>query len=87
MTIHSSLSKGSAGSHHRTVVKRYEKIQKLKDKDLWNETKSVFGLPKVKMVKIKAKKEKPKAEEGAAEGATPGGAAAPAAKAAPAKKA
>lgn len=86
MTIHSSLSKGSASAHHRTVIKRYEKIQKLQEKKLWDETKSVFGLPKIKMIKIKAKKDKPKAEDDD-QAQTPGAAqAVPAKKGSPAAK-
>ena len=75
MSIHSSLRGGGKGKKHRSVLKRYERLRVLKDKSLWDETKSVFGIPKVKMQKVKVKKEKTKAE------ATPGapGTAAPAA--------
>ena len=81
MSIHSSLRRGGKGKKHRSVLKRYERLSVLKDKKLWDEEKSVLGLPKVKMLKIKVKKEK-----AAAAGATPeaGAAGAPAAAAAPA---
>lgn len=86
MSIHSSLRAGSKGKKHRSVLKRHERLQSLKDKNLWNDSISVLGIPKVKMQKIKVKKEKATTE--AAAGAAPAaGAAAPAAKAAPAKAA
>ncbi|HOX10214.1 MAG TPA: small basic protein [Candidatus Omnitrophota bacterium] len=91
MSIHPSL-RPSKGRGHRSVFKRFERIKMLSDKDKWGEKDSVFGLPKVKSLKIKVKKEKSEAKV-AAEGAeaAPGAAApgaAPAAKAAaaPAKK-
>lgn len=79
MSIHSSLRSAGAGRKHRSVLKRYERLKALKDKNLWDETRSVLGIPKVKMQRVKARKEKP-AEAAAAAGA----AAAPAAGAAPA---
>ncbi|MFA5094552.1 MAG: small basic protein [Candidatus Omnitrophota bacterium] len=85
MSIHPSL-RPSKGKGHRSVFKRFERIKMLAEKDKWKEEESVFGLPKVKSLKIKVKKEKTeaKAAEGvAAAGTTP--AAAPAV-AAPAKK-
>ena len=89
MSIHTSLGKGSAGQKHRSVIKRYEKLQALQEKGQWDESQSVLGLPKVKMIKIKAKKEKAKAEgagEKAVEAtATPGDQKTDAAKSAPAQ--
>jgi small basic protein (TIGR04137 family) len=81
MSIHPSL-RPSKGKGHRSVFKRFERIKMLAEKDKWKEEESVFGLPKVKSLKIKVKKEKTeaKAAEGAAAGAAP--AAAPAAAAA-----
>jgi small basic protein (TIGR04137 family) len=82
MSIHSSLRSGGKGKKHRSVLKRYERLKALKDKNLWDEDKSVLGIPKVKVQKLKVKKEKAAAAE------TPAapGAAAPAEKAAaPAK--
>ena len=69
MSIHSSLRAGGKGKKHRSVLKRYERLKVLKDKNLWGEDKSVLGIPKVKMQRIKVKKEKAIAEAGAA-GAT-----------------
>ncbi|MBU1007202.1 MAG: small basic protein [Candidatus Omnitrophica bacterium] len=67
MSQHSSF-KGSKGSKsHRTVLKRYEKFAALKEKGLLKEGDSIFGMPKLKIVRVKVKKEK--AEEKPAEGA------------------
>ena len=72
MSVHSSLRGGGKGQKHRSVLKRYERLKVLKDKDLWSEEKSVLGLPKVKQVRLKVKKEKTE-EAPAAEGAAPAG--------------
>lgn len=76
MSQHSSLRIDKVGSRHRNVLKRYERLKKLKADERWQDGKSVFGLPKVKSQKIKAKKTKAAPEK--AEGAE-GAAAAPAA--------
>jgi len=90
MSIHPSL-RPSKGKGHRSVFKRFERIKMLAEKDKWKEGESVFGLPKVKSIKIKVKKEKSEAKiaaEGAAvvpaAGTAPAGGAAPAAGAKPA---
>ena len=67
MSIHPSL-RPSKGKGHRSVFKRFERIKMLAEKDKWKEGESVFGLPKVKSIKIKVKKEKSEAKV-AAEGA------------------
>ena len=69
--IHSSL-RTSGGNKHRSVLKRYERLKVLHDKELWSDEKSVLGIPKVKMQRLKVKKEK------AATVVTTPGAAAPA---------
>ena len=69
MSIHRSLRGSEKDKQQRSVLKRLEKIKHLKEKDEWKEGDSVFGLPKIKMLKIKFKKEKPvpeKTEEAAA---------------------
>lgn len=66
MSIHSSLRTGGKGKKHRSVLKRYERLRALKQKGLWDEEKSVLGIPKVKMQKLKVKKEKAAAAEGTA---------------------
>ncbi|MGH7198382.1 MAG: small basic protein [Candidatus Omnitrophota bacterium] len=81
MSIHSSLRGGGKGRKHRSVLKRHERLKALKDKNLWDESKSVLGIPKVKMQKLKVKKEK----TASAEEKTVAGPGAPAAPAAPAK--
>ena len=53
MSIHSSLRSGGKGKKHRSVLKRYERLKILKEKNLWGAEKSVLGIPKVKMQKIK----------------------------------
>jgi len=81
MSQHPSLRSADKDKAQRSVLKRYERVKILKEKDKWKDGESVYGLPKVKIVKFKVKKEKVVA---AAEGAAPEGAA-PAAGAAPAK--
>lgn len=86
MSQHPSLRSSDKDKKHRSVLKRYERIKTLQDKEKWDEKKdSVFGLPKVKVTRFKIKKEKAAAVEGAetVEGAAAG--AAPAA--APGKEA
>lgn len=90
MSQHPSLRSSAKDKKHRSVLKRYERIGILKEKELWKKEESVFGLPKVKVMKFKIKKEKAVAAEATAEGAVPAEGAAPAAaptadKAAPAK--
>ena len=90
MSQHPSLRSSAKDKKMRSVLKRYERIGIMKTKEEWEEKDSVFGLPKIKIVKFKIKKEKAVAADAAAEGAAPaeGAGAAPAAgaaKAAPAK--
>lgn len=85
MSQHPSLRSSDKGKQHRSVLKRFEKIRILKEKEKWTDADSVFGLTKVKMTKFKVKKEKAAAEgtEAAAPAAAPAAGAAKAA--APAK--
>jgi small basic protein (TIGR04137 family) len=80
MTQHRSLKASFSGKGHRNVLKRLERIKKLKEEEKWNDTKnSVFALPKVRSIKVKAKaKSKAEKDAAATEGAVPGAAAAPA---------
>lgn len=66
MSIHPSLKMSKAGNKHRTVLKRYERLTALKEKGILKEDDSVFGMPKLKIIKVKVKKEK--AEEKPKEG-------------------
>jgi small basic protein (TIGR04137 family) len=72
-----SLKSASALVRHRNVLTRAERLVKLGEEERWNDTKPVYGLPKVahrKMAVVKA--EKAEAVEGEAVAA---GMAAPAA--------
>jgi len=91
MSQHPSLRSSEKDKQHRSVLKRYERVGQLKDKEKWKEGDSVFGLQKVRVIKFKIKKEKAAAAEGAETAAAPGAeaapAAGPAAKASPQSKA
>jgi small basic protein (TIGR04137 family) len=98
MSIDKSLRRRNALERARSVLTRGERIKTLMTEERWQEGRSPFGLPKVKVVRIvikKAKKakeeEKPaEGEAAAAAGAAPAGAAPAAAageKKAPEKKA
>ena len=80
MSQHPSLSSSDKDKKQRSVLKRYERIKLLKEKEKWADKDSVFGLPKVKITRFKIKKEKAAAAEGAEGAAAPAapGAAAPA---------
>ncbi|HPN72651.1 MAG TPA: small basic protein [Candidatus Omnitrophota bacterium] len=89
MTQHPSLKgSGKTGVKFRSVLKRYEKIKDLDEKEKWDDEKgSVYRLPKIKRLKFKVKKTKgPSEEKEGAEGAA-GTAATPATPAAGAKAA
>lgn len=58
MSLHPSLKTSKAGKKHRTVLKRYERLTALKEKGILKDDSSVFGMPKLKIVRIKVKKEK-----------------------------
>ena len=82
MSIDKSLRRKNSLQRARNVLTRGERILQLQKDDRWPDSRSPYGLPKVKVVKLvvkKAKKKEEKVEEGA-EGATPaaGAAAAPA---------
>lgn len=69
-------------------MKRTERLRLMYEKNQWKEGDDVFGLPKIKTVRIKIKKEKAeKAETAAAEGSAAAPAAAAAKDAKPAAKA
>ena len=94
MTIDKSLRRKGGLARTRNVMKRDERITKMKEDEKWPEGRSAFGLPKTRVQKMaigKKKKKKEEGEEAPAKGAAKGAAAkgAPAkaaAKAAPAKK-
>ena len=55
MSIDKSLVPKGKLVRHRSVLTRTERIQHLTDEGLWDEKKSVYGLPKVKTIKVKKK--------------------------------
>ena len=78
MSLDRSLKGANALVRHRNVLTRAERLEKLKEEEKWNESKSVFGLPKVGHRKQElAKTAKEETAEGAA--APAAGGAAPAA--------
>ena len=69
MTIDKSLKVKGGMIKVRNVLKRGERLAKLKEADKFGESSSPLGLPKVRVVKLSLKKKKKvKKEE---EGATP----------------
>ena len=70
MSIHPSLAISEKDKKQRSVLKRSERIRTMLEKGNWKEGDKVYGLPKLKTVRIKVKKEKAeKAAEGTTEGA------------------
>ena len=56
MSQHSSLKAGKGEDVFRSVLKRFEKIKELTEKEKWDEEKdSIYGLPKVRRIKFKVK--------------------------------
>ena len=67
MSLDRSLKSANALIRHRNVLTRTERLVKLNEEERWNDSKSVFGLPKVahrKQALAKAVKEE--TAEGAA---------------------
>ena len=78
MSIDKSLRRKNQLQRARNVLTRGERIKVLRDEERWQEGRSPFGLPKVKVIKVvvkKAKKakeeEKPAGEEEAAAATAP----------------
>ena len=73
MSLDRSLKSANALIRHRNVLTRGERLDKLKEEEKWDESKSPLGLPKVahrKAAVVKAVKEE--TAEGAAAPGTPG---------------
>ncbi|MFH1854242.1 MAG: small basic protein [Candidatus Omnitrophota bacterium] len=85
MSQHPSLKSSKVGNKIRSVLKRYERFFALRAKDILKEDSSVFGMPKLKIVRTKIKKEKAaeKPEEGAVAAGAEGSPTAPPKEAAP----
>jgi small basic protein (TIGR04137 family) len=80
MTMDKSLRMRAGLARARSVLSRDERIAQLQSTDRWNEGRSPFGLPKVRVIKLALKKKKKAKEEGAEGAAAAPAAAAPAAK-------
>ena len=81
MSLDRSLKSANALIRHRNVLKRDERLVRLKEAEKWTEAKSVFGLPKVANRKLVvggkggAKEEVAEGAAGAVAGAAATGAA------------
>jgi small basic protein (TIGR04137 family) len=74
MSLDRSLKSANALIRHRNVLTRAERLAKLTEQEKWNDSKSVYGLPKVahrKMAAVKGPAKEEAAEGAAAAGATP----------------
>jgi small basic protein (TIGR04137 family) len=80
MSVDKSLRRKNSLARARNVLTRGERIKVLQDEERWQDGRSPYGLPKVRVLKIVKKAKKAAKEEKAEEGAAaPGAAAAPAA--------
>lgn len=73
MSIHPSLKLTDKNKKQRSVLKRTERLKTMLEKDQWKPGDEVYGLPKIKTLRIKIKKEKAaeKIEAAPAEGTAP----------------
>lgn len=72
MSVHPSLTATGQGKKHRNVLKKFERIEKLKEQKQWEDDRSAYGLPKVRSIKLrkkKAAKEEVEDKDAQAEGA------------------
>jgi len=70
MAIHPSLNISEKDKKARSVLKRTERLRMMAEKGEWKEGDNVYGLPKIKTVRLKIKKEKVEKAE-TATGTTP----------------
>ena len=49
MSRHPSYGKATSAGAKKNVLKRFERIQLMKQRDQWKDTLSVFSLPKTKV--------------------------------------
>jgi small basic protein (TIGR04137 family) len=68
MSIDKSLRRKNQLARARNVLTRGERIKVLMDEERWQEGRSPYGLPKVKVVKLVVKKAKKAKEEEKPEG-------------------
>ncbi len=74
MSVHPSLTSKDKGKRSRSVLKRFERLKELQEKEKWKPGDSIFGLLKIKALRWKVKKAKKaaEAEEATAEAAPQG---------------
>ncbi len=53
MSIHRSFAGSGGLTKHRNVLTRKERIERLKAQKRWDDSKGIFGLPKVRSIKPK----------------------------------
>lgn len=58
MSIHPSLRASGKDKKQRSVLKRTERLKIMMEKGDWKEGEDIYGLPKIKTVRIRIKKEK-----------------------------
>ena len=63
MSLDRSLKTMQGLMRHRNVLNRAERIKKLSDEERWDESRSLFGLPKVANRNLKVGKKTAKKEE------------------------
>ena len=63
MSIDKSLKKRGSLVRARNVLKRSERIAKLQEQDRWEEDRSPYALPKVRVLRVVSRKTKKKAKE------------------------
>ena len=56
MSIHRSLKSKGKLKRHRSVLTRTERLDALKNEERWQDGDSVYGLPKVRVIRVKRKK-------------------------------
>jgi small basic protein (TIGR04137 family) len=71
MTIDKSLHIRRGQTSNRSVLRRSERLAKLKQSDRWTEGDSPYGIPKVRVMKLVMKKKKKKKEDEEGDAATP----------------
>lgn len=74
MSVHASLRSGKTAGRLRNVLKRHERIRFMMTKGQWEDGRSVFGLPKMKQIKVKARKAEAKEKAAATPAAETSGA-------------
>jgi len=63
MSIDRSLKTSKGLTRHRNVLSRAERISKLSEEEKWEDSQSVFGLPKVANRNLRVGKKTKKKEE------------------------